>query len=273
MKKFLTLVLALMLAMSMIAFAVAEEATTEEATEETATEETTEEVNAEVTETEEATAEETAWYELSDEGILTVRLAAEDEGYAWSSAISDETVVELVTDATENAEYAASFKGVADATGDVTLTLTYSDGTNTAKENVLALTVDETGAIQVTSVTESTTAPDWCESPEEAADTLVVRVPENSSTGYSWNYTIADESLVVLDSSESVAGENAEGLLGVPGEYVARFSCLSDVTGETTITMTYVGPDGNTIGETRTIEVSVDGGVLSVVKGTVATAE
>ena len=251
MKKLMVLVLALALALSMVVCAAAEE--------ETAVEEITNEV---ITEEAAASDEEVFAYLNDEQTVLTVNLPVED-GYEWRYEISDTTMLELITEETNNGEFAASFQGLF-VSGNVSLNLIYANDEGVDTKMGINMFINEANLIQFTSITNYDYEPDWCETAND--DTLIVRVEENASTGYSWSTEIADESLVVIDSSESVAGENEDGLLGVPGEFVIRFSCLSDVVGSTTITMTYAGPDG-TVAETRTIEVAVDSGVLTVIEG------
>lgn len=51
---------------------------------------------------------------------------------------------------------------------------------------------------------------------------LVVRLPANPSTGYSWTYTVSGDDVLRLDT---VSGESPapNGMVGVPGEQVWSF--------------------------------------------------
>ena len=234
MKKLFALVLAAVMALTMMGLAVAEEEVVDEET----------------------------LCAIDEQGVLTVTLDADLEGYFWTYSIEDTNLLEFVTeeDDTENAMYTASFRGLETA-GETSLTLTYSNDEEVAQKFTWGLSIDESNMLQFTSFTTYYTDPDWCETNDN--DMLIVRVPETAGTGYSWNVEIADETLVEVDSSESVTDEASEGLLGASGEFVIRFSCTAGATGITTITMTYVGPTGD-IADTRTIMVYVNEGVISV---------
>ena len=124
------------------------------------------------TETETATETEadTTWYELSeDAGALVVHLAANaTTGYAWTYTISDETMLELVTDEYTEDEHEdgmtgvggtwnASFMAIGDKSGEVDLTLTYArsfEPDTPAREIVMHLAIDEAGALTVVSTEE-----------------------------------------------------------------------------------------------------------------------
>ncbi len=241
MKKLFALVLVAVLALTMMGFAAAEE----------------------------SSADEETFCSVDDQGILTVTLHDDEEGFFWTYSIADTNLLEPVNEEfdTENAMYTATFRGLETA-GDTALTLTYSNDDIVSQKFTVNLNIDDANMIQFTALTMYDMDPDWCETND--TDTLVVRVPENASTGYSWNVEIADESLVVVDSSESVADENSEGLLGVGGEFVIRFSCAAEATGITTITMSYVGPTG-AVDDVRTIEVYVTDGIISIAEASETT--
>ena len=113
---------------------------------------------------------DTTWYELSeDAGFLTVHLEANaTTGYEWTYTISDETLLELVTDEYTEDEHEdgmtgvggtwnASFMPIGDKSGEVDLTLTYVrsfEPDSPAREIVMHIAIDEIGALNVVSTEE-----------------------------------------------------------------------------------------------------------------------
>ncbi len=77
---------------------------------------------------------------------------------------------------------------------------------------------------------------------EEALDvyaqTQVVELPENPTTGYEWVYTIDDAEVVSVVKDEYNASENEEGLLGVGGYRICEFKGLEE--GETIVYFNYI---------------------------------
>lgn len=67
-----------------------------------------------------------------------------------------------------------------------------------------------------------------------------IRLEENPTTGYGWQYTVADENIAVVEDDEYVQNQVPEGWTGVGGEHTYRLSGIS--SGETTITFKYVRP-------------------------------
>ena len=127
-------------------------------------------------ETEDATEVEadTSWYELSeDAGALIIHLEANaTTGYAWTYTISDESLLELVTEEYAEDEHEdgmtgvggtwnASFMTIGDKSGEVDLTLTYVrsfEPDTPAREIVMHLSIDEAGALTVVSTEEVPTS-------------------------------------------------------------------------------------------------------------------
>lgn len=66
-----------------------------------------------------------SWHEVKD-GILTVRLPLEKEGYLWQVSVEDESVLELLTQDDSDGEYVASFRALAD--GEASVSFSYADG-------------------------------------------------------------------------------------------------------------------------------------------------
>lgn len=108
------------------------------------------------------------WYELSsDDTVITVRLPGNaTTGYEWVYSISDEEVLELITqeyvqdENTEGVEgaggtYVGSFKGTFNKAGNVTLTFNYQRSWEDTEEpmetHVLELFVNEADIIEVVS--------------------------------------------------------------------------------------------------------------------------
>ena len=86
-----------------------------------------------------------SWYEISADGtVVTVRLPLE-AGLSWTAEISDDTLMELITEETENDLYVASFKAVDGQIGDVSLIFNLTDDTAEAarRTRVLEMTLGE----------------------------------------------------------------------------------------------------------------------------------
>lgn len=67
-----------------------------------------------------------------------------------------------------------------------------------------------------------------------------IRLEENPTTGYSWQYTVADDNIAVVEDDEYVENQTPEGWTGAGGEHTYRVSGIS--AGETTITFKYARP-------------------------------
>lgn len=67
-----------------------------------------------------------------------------------------------------------------------------------------------------------------------------IRLEENPTTGYQWQYTVADKNVAVVEDDEYVQKQAPQGWTGVGGEHTYRLSGIS--AGETTITFKYVRP-------------------------------
>ncbi len=118
-----------------------------------------------------------SWYEISADGtVVTVRLPLE-AGLSWTAEISDDTLMELITEETENDLYVASFKAVDGQIGDVSLIFNLTDDTAEAarRTRVLEMTLGEGGQLNLLSVLEQDPEADWCELTDNV---LTVRLPE-----------------------------------------------------------------------------------------------
>ena len=105
-----------------------------------------------------------SWYEISADGtVVTVRLPLE-AGLSWTAEISDDTLMELITEETENDLYVASFKAVDGQIGDVSLIFNLTDDTAEAarRTRVLEMTLGEGGQLNLLSVLEQDPEADWC---------------------------------------------------------------------------------------------------------------
>lgn len=68
-------------------------------------------------------------------------------------------------------------------------------------------------------------------------DRLVLRLPANASTGYSWSLTARGAPTLHLDSARYVAPAKP-GLVGAPGAFVARFT--AGAAGRARLTLVYI---------------------------------
>ena len=190
-----------------------------------------------------------SWYEISADGtVVTVRLPLE-AGLSWTAEISDDTLMELITEETENDLYVASFKAVDGQIGDVSLIFNLTDDTAEAarRTRVLEMTLGEGGQLNLLSVLEQDPEADWCELTDNV---LTVRLPEDLSTGYRWDFEISDPEVLEMLTQESTEGEN-----GGAGQYAASFRPLKE--GQEELVLSYSREDGETL-ETRAVDFDVD---------------
>lgn len=75
--------------------------------------------------------EEDGWYELDGEaGILTVRIPDETPQFEWRFVISDEEVLELLTQESTEGTYVASFRALTDGKSQITFHYVKDDALN-----------------------------------------------------------------------------------------------------------------------------------------------
>ncbi len=205
-----------------------------------------------------AEAIEGDWFELSAENtVLTVRLPGDEtSGYAWNAELSDADVLELVTMEYADGQWVASYKATGKKAGLAELCLSYEkEGAFPAATAVLDLSVSDAQKIEIeSSKYVETYADTWVEMSEDAR-TITVRLDANATTGYSWTYEIDDPAVLELVTEEYVADENAEGLLGVGGEWVASFHGLK--AGTATLSLYYTGMDDEAPVDARMLEITV----------------
>lgn len=96
--------------------------------------------------------------------------------------------------------------------------------------------------------------PSWYEL--SANDTvLTVRLDANPSTGYYWDFKISKPEILEFLTMEYVQDEAPAGMVGVGGTWVASFKSTFVQTGNTSLTLNYIAPDGKTIAETHTLNL------------------
>lgn len=84
-----------------------------------------------------------------------------------------------------------------------------------------------------------------------------IRLQENASTGYSWEYVIDSDGIFDVESNEYTQPETKENLVGVPGYRTFRLVGVKE--GSTSITFNYVSPGSKKkVSKTATYEVTVD---------------
>ena len=71
----------------------------------------------------------------------------------------------------------------------------------------------------------------------KTGDEFTIKLDENPTTGYQWNYTISDESVLEISKDEYVNGSNAQDVAGAGGERFLTFVAKSK--GSTVIDMVY----------------------------------
>lgn len=225
---------------------------------------------------EEETSGSENWYELSAEDtVLTVRLPSNElSGLAWEYEISAPESMELITEETIVGEdqgvggtpttFVASFRAIGEKDDQVSLIfrLTAEGEELPGMTYVLETSQDGEGRITLRSVYEQMQFGDWCEMSEDGK-ILTLRLPANATTGYEWSFTVLDPVINCL-TSEYVADEAAEGMVGVGGTFVASFNAREGQTGTTEIDLTY-GRGDEDIAESRSVTVTAkEDGTLSV---------
>lgn len=83
---------------------------------------------------------------------------------------------------------------------------------------------------------------------------LVVRLPTNPSTGYSWSYTVKGDDVLRLDSVSGVSA-SANGMVGSPGEQVWSFRAQG--TGHSVLTYVYTRAWEKTMPPALTVMLNV----------------
>ena len=73
---------------------------------------------------------------------------------------------------------------------------------------------------------------------EQYAETQVIRLPENPTTGYEWVFFIDDAEVVTVVTDKFEELTNTEGLVGVGGNRICEFKGLKE--GDTTIEFNYI---------------------------------
>ena len=71
----------------------------------------------------------------------------------------------------------------------------------------------------------------------KSGEAFTISLEANLTTGYEWTAVVGDETVLVLDKSEYVADEAAEGVVGTGGTEVFTFNALK--SGKTSIEMVY----------------------------------
>jgi inhibitor of cysteine peptidase len=89
-----------------------------------------------------------------------------------------------------------------------------------------------------------------------AEDTITIRLEENATTGYVWNYTIADAEVVEYVSDEFLAPSETD-MTGAPGEHVWVFKGIG--SGSTTLhfELSRDWESGETPAETKEFQITV----------------
>ena len=93
--------------------------------------------------------------------------------------------------------------------------------------------------------------------PQSTEKTAVIQLVGNASTGFTWSYAIADESIVKCTDSTSVY-QGKEGIVGAPSDYYYSFEGLK--AGTTVVTFTYLRNwEDEAPAKTASYQLTVDG--------------
>lgn len=66
----------------------------------------------------------------------------------------------------------------------------------------------------------------------DAGKTFIIKLDENPTTGYKWNYVIGDEAIVALDKDDYSADDKSGQLVGSGGKRILTFKGLSEGNSE-----------------------------------------
>jgi predicted secreted protein len=192
---------------------------------------------------------EEAWYELSaDESVLTVRLPIYDvQNEFWTVRIGNPTVIDLLTCETlgdeegeiadgQSAMWVASFTSFFEG-GSTFMQFTRRSTDGKVLE---ARIIDVSTADAFVSVLRSS-KDSFCYIGDDDSS-LFVSLPANATTGYSWSYSLSDADVLMCDEENYISDEAPDGMDGVGGTYVARFSAAYVKSGFVTLTLNYARP-------------------------------
>ncbi len=85
---------------------------------------------------------------------------------------------------------------------------------------------------------------------------LTVTLPANPTTGYQWEDSISDETVLEMITCEYTQDEGAENLLGAGGTFVASYRGIAE--GYVLLEMDYMGPGADSPEDTYALMLNVD---------------
>lgn len=99
-----------------------------------------------------------------------------------------------------------------------------------------------------------------------AGTLFVVQLPGNATTGYQWQVTEIDRSLVdPVGEPEYETVEDDAGRVGAPGVYTLKFKTLAP--GESTLELGYVRPWEQAVPPAKTYTLTVLAGTMGRIQG------
>lgn len=203
-----------------------------------------------------AVAEGEDWMELNETGdVLTIRLAddAADTG-AWTAKISDETRLQMLSNAPADGLWTATFGAVSGAMGDVRLSLMYEGGE--AEDREIELFVNEDGTLLVNAWRTLPPADAWYSLFDPAV--LSVRLPLEYGSDCRWTCEVSDEAVLELLSANEIPAQPAEPIGKLDGEFAASVRGLK--SGYAQLTLNYGTTDAAV--SQRVMELHVDDAMM-----------
>lgn len=217
-------------------------------------------------------------------GDLSAVLPIDDHEGAWSySSIDNTTAIEVIKDEQLEGDDGVLtqyyvFSSDAKEFTEFTMTFTYADtkGGKAVKGYNVKLTVPGDGMVLVKEVSEFVPGEETAALPDENLSLddegrLVVSLDANPSTGYHWEYEIAEDASIKFVSAEDVATVNGdEPIDGAPTVWKATFEGVATEDGEphpAVITFTYYAPDGTPSDTTYTAMALVLGDGTLIIAG------
>lgn len=142
-----------------------------------------------------------AWYELdADAGTLTVRLPDAKQGFDWAFLISDESVLELLTQESNDGTFTASFRALSDGDAQITFSYIRNDELDEARVMEVHCEGGKITAVNSAGVVDMNGSPEDDERVTEVRDansimmllrehTAVTCVSENWDGAEQWQYS------------------------------------------------------------------------------------
>lgn len=217
-------------------------------------------------------------YEVKDDGKLVVSIPSNPTtGFEWNYKIKDESILssgsEAVVMSPDNqkklgagGKYEAIFKGGNE--GQTTVTFEYSRASGEIGDGyVMNVSVGADHKIKVDAVEQY-----WYFLNADKNE-ITVRLASNPTTGYVWSSMVPNDNSIKTLKNEYVEGKHAEGVTGAGGEWIGVFQADQGFSGQTKIILNNGRSFEKKPVETRTLELTVDKGVITGINAQIEKAK